>query len=233
LEKEIKIKEEELLINKMNNDKNLSLNEQKILFLDKEINSLKEKNNSLLKQSKIKEDNLNKEIIALKEQIKNILIEKDNKENINTDEVNNNLNNLMNYFKDHLKAQNEENKNMFEKMIKEKEKNENEKELYKNYKEISQKNTDLALGLNIRDNKIKNLENQINKLSEYKEIIIHVNGFKCKYCNKIYTFENFKKHYINCQKGIKDNINEVMSGTGVINNLNNISTNKININADK
>ena len=69
--------------------------------------------------------------------MKNILLEKDNKENINIDEVNNNLNNLMNYFKDHLKAQNEENKNMLEKMIKEKEKNENDKELFKNYKEIT------------------------------------------------------------------------------------------------
>ena len=69
--------------------------------------------------------------------MKNILLEKDNKENINTDEVNNNLNNLMNYFKDHLKAQNEENKNMLEKMIKEKEKNENDKDLFKNYKEIT------------------------------------------------------------------------------------------------
>ena len=229
LEKEIKTKEEEILINKMNNDKNISLNEQKILFLDKEINSLKEKNNTILKQSKINEDNLNKEILTLKEKIKNILVEKGNKENINTDEVNNNLNNLMNYFKDHLKAQNEENKNMFEKMIKEKQKNENEKELYKNYKEISQKNSDLILGINIRDNKIKNLENQITKLSEYKEVVINVNGFKCKYCNKIYTFENFKKHYINCQKGIKDNISEVTNN----NNMNHVSVNKINLNADK
>ena len=35
----------------------------------------------------------------------------------------------MNNCKNHLKAQNEENKNMFEKMIKEK-RNENDKELY-------------------------------------------------------------------------------------------------------
>ena len=233
IEKEIKVKEEENLINKMNNEKIISLNEQKILFLDKEINSLKEKNNTLLKQSKSNEDNLNKEISGLKEKIKNILIEKENKENMGADEVNNNLNNLMNYFKDHLKAQNEENKNLFEKMIKEKENNEKEKELYKSYREISQKNSDLILGINIRDNKIKNLENQITKLSEYKEVVINVNGFRCKYCNKIYTFENFKKHYINCQKGIKDNITEVMNNNNIINNMNHISFNKININADK
>ena len=233
LEKEIKAKEEEILINKMNNDKNISLNEQKILFLDKEINSLKEKNNTIVKQSKINEDNLNKEILSLREKIKTILVEKDNKENINTDEVNNNLNNLMNYFKDHLKAQNEENKNMFEKMIKEKQKNENETEIYKNYKEISQKNSDLLLGISIRDNKIKNLENQIIKLSEYKEVVINVNGFKCKYCNKIYTYENFKKHYLNCQKGLKDNISNIINNNNANNNMNHISINKVNLNADK
>ena len=231
LEKELKNKEEELLVNKMNSDKNLSLNEQKILFLDKEINSLKEKNNSIIKQSKIKEDNLNKEITDLKEQIKNIM-EKDNKENINTDEVNNNLNNLMNYFKDHLKAQNEENKNMFEKMIKEKEKNENDKELYKNYKEIAQKNSDLLLELNKKENIIKNLENQIIKLNEYKEIFIHIIGYKCKYCNKLYNLENFKKHYVNCKKGIRDNI-DCLNDNVNNNNLNSVNINKLKLNIDK
>jgi len=226
LENDLKNKENELLISKMNNDKISSLNEQKILFLDKEITTLKEKNNSLVKQSKTKESNLSKEINSLKEQMKNILLEKDNKENINTDEVNNNLNNLMNYFKDHLKAQNEENKNMLEKMIKEKEKNENDKELFKNYKEITQKNNDLAIGLSIRDNKIKSLESQIIELSQYKEIFNHIIGVKCKYCSKIFIYENFKKHYINCQKGIIDNNNIAMMDS----NLNNInSNNKMNL----
>ena len=234
LENDLKNKDEELLVNKMNNDKNISLNEQKILFLDKEINLLKEKNNNVINQSKMKEDNLNKEIISLKEQIKNILSEKNNKENINTDEVNNNLNNLMNYFKDHLKAQNEENKNMFEKMIKEKEKNENDNQLYKNYKEIAQKNSDLILELNVKDNKIKNLENEIVKLNKYKEIINHIIGFKCKYCNKIYSYENFKKHYINCQKGIKDDTESIIDNNSNINNnkLNKVNS-KNNFNIDK
>ena len=229
-EKELKTKEEELLITKMNTDKDISLREQKISFLYQEITSLKENNNSILKQSKIKEENLNKEIMALKEKI-GILSEKENKENINTDEMNNNLNNLMNYFKNHLKAQNEENKNMLEKMIKDKEKNENEKELYKKYKEITQKNSDLVLELNIKENKIKNLENQIIKLNEYKEIIIHINGLKCKYCNKIYTFENFKKHYINCQNGIIDNTISVENN--INNNLSSTNNIKLNLNLDK
>ena len=233
LENDIKNKDEELLVNKMNNDKNISLNEQKILFLDKEINILKEKNNNIIKQSKIKEENLNKEILSLKEQMKNVLTEKDNRENINADEVNNNLNNLMNFFKDHLKTQNEENKNMIEKMIKEKEKNDNDKQLYKNYKEITQKNSDFILELNEKNNKIQNLENQIIKLNKNKEIINHANGFKCKYCNKIYTYENFKKHYINCQKGIKDNNDNIIENNENITDKLNKDNNKINYNLEK
>ena len=229
LEKELKSKEEELLITKMNNDKDLSLKEQKISFLYQEINSLKENNNSILKQSKIKENNLNEEIIGLKEKLS--ISEKDNSKNNNANnEMNNNLNDLMNYFKDHLKAQNEENKNLLEKMIKDKEKSESEKELYKKYKEITKKNGDLVLELNIKENKIKNMENQIIKLNEYKEIIIHINGLKCKYCNKIYTFENFKKHYIKCQNGIVDNTISIIENN-INNNLN--STNNTKLKIDK
>ena len=64
-ENELKNKKEEMLINQMNNEKIISLNEQKIIFLDKEMTSLKEKNNNLIKQSKTKEENLNNEIIKL------------------------------------------------------------------------------------------------------------------------------------------------------------------------
>ena len=119
-------------------------------------------------------------------------------------------------------------------MIKQKEKNDNDKELYKSYKEISQKNSDLVLELSKKDNKIKNLENQINKLNKYKEIIIHVNGFKCKYCNKIYNYENFKKHFINCQKGIKDNISSIADNSNISSNINNNNlNNKLNFNINK
>ena len=121
--------------------------------MDKEMMSLKEKNNTLLKQSKIKEENLNNEIIKLNEKIKNILIEKENKENINNDQVNNNINNLMKYFQENLKIQSEENKNLFEKII-QKEKNINEQELHKKYQELSQKNGELLIELNKKDQKI-------------------------------------------------------------------------------
>ena len=200
-ENELKNKKEEMLINQMNNEKIISLNEQKIIFLDKEMTSLKEKNNNLIKQSKTKEENLNNEIIKLNEKIKNILQEKETKEIINNDEVNNNINNLMKYFQENLKMQSEENKNLFEKIIK-KEQDQSQQELYKKYQELSQKNGELLIELNKKDQKIKNLET-------YKNIFNHIIGLKCKYCNNIFNYDNFKMHYNDCE--IKKNKNKNVS----------------------
>ena len=192
IDNELKNKKEEILINQMNNEKIISLNEQKILFLDKEMNSLKEKNNNLIKQGKTKEENLNNEINKLNEKIKEIIKEKENKENINNDEVSNNINNLMKYFQENLKIQSEENKNLFEKII-QKEKKETDQEIYKKYQEISQKNGELLIELNKKEQKIKILE-------EYKNIFIHISAVKCKYCDNIFSYDNFKIHYNDCEK---------------------------------
>ena len=94
---------------KMNNDKIMSLNDQKLGYVEKEINSYKDKYLSLLKDSKNKEEKLNKEIIILTEKNKKLKIENEKNENINKEQMNNNLNNLMKYFKDNFKMQNEEN----------------------------------------------------------------------------------------------------------------------------
>ena len=206
IEKEINNKKEEMIINKFNSEKIISLNEQKIIFLDQEINSLKEKNNVLIKQSKLKEDSLNKEIIKLNEKI-NLL----NKENKNENDMNNNINmnlaNLMNYFKENIKLQNEENKNLFEKIFTKEKKDNNDKEIYKNYQELIHKNTQLKIDINKKDTQIKKLENEIINLKEYKEIFKHISGLRCKYCNGIYNYENIKNHYNECQKkNSKENI---------------------------
>ena len=206
IEKEINNKKEEMIINKFNSEKIISLNEQKIIFLDQEINSLKEKNNVLIKQSKLKEDSLNKEIIKLNEKI-NLL----NKENKNENDMNNNINmnlaNLMNYFKENIKLQNEENKNLFEKIFTKEKKDNNDKEIYKNYQELIHKNTQLKIDINKQDTQIKKLENEIINLKEYKEIFKHISGLRCKYCNGIYNYENIKNHYNECQKkNSKENI---------------------------
>ena len=223
-ENELKNKKEEMFINQMNNEKNISLNEQKIIFLEKEMNSLKEKNNNLNKQGKLKEENLNKEIKNLKEKINNIINENESKQNINNDEVNNNINNLMKYFKENLKIQSEENKNLFEKII-QKEKNENNQEIYKKYQELTQKNSELMQELSQKEQKIKLLENQLINFKEYKNLFLHISGLKCKYCNNIFNIDNFKMHYNDCQTNKNNNNKKIIKN----NNENKESNIKIKI----
>ena len=106
-EDELKSKEEELLILKMKNDKIISLNDQKLNYVEKEITSYKDKYNKLLKDSKDKEEQLNKEIIILTEKNKKLKIENEKNDNLSKEQVNENLNNLMKYLSENLKAQNE------------------------------------------------------------------------------------------------------------------------------
>ena len=206
LEADLKFNNEELLVLKMNNDKITSLNEQKFIYLNNEINNWKEKYNSLTKDSKKKEDNLKKDIISLKEQIKKL--QKENKkDNINNDLFNINMNNLMNYFKENIKAQNEENKNMFEKIMKSKQKNtEDENELFKNYTELIAKHSELKIDLNLKENQIKNLQEQILSLNIYKEICNTSKTFQCNKCEKLFTYDIFKEHYNKCKDSV-GNIN--------------------------
>jgi DNA repair exonuclease SbcCD ATPase subunit len=175
-----------------------SLNNQKLIYLDKEINNWKEKYNSSVKEAKSKEDNFTKEISSLKEQIKKLQNEKNKRENINTEQFNMNINNLMNYFKENLKAQNEENKNMIEKMMKEKKNAEADNELFKNYNELIKKNSELKIEINSKENQIKNLEEQQAKLNIYKEICDHSKNFQCVHCENLYVYDQFKEHYNKC-----------------------------------
>ena len=207
-EDELKAKEEQILIMKLNNDKIMSLNDQKLNYVEKEINSYKDKYNQLLKDSKAKEEQLNKDITELTEKNKKLIIEKEKSESLSKEQENTNINNLMKYLSENLKAQNEENKTMFEKMFKDKEDSlKNDKELIKNIKDINEKNNELVVNNNILDSKIKTLEEQNSKLNIYKDVVHNSKGFKCKYCEKIYPYEDFKDHYINCQKGLISNPN--------------------------
>ena len=204
----LKSKEEEILIMKMDRDKVKSLNDQKMNYVEKEINNYKEKYEKLLKDSKSKEEKLNKDIIILTEKNKKLIIEKEKNDTLNKEQVNNNLNNLMKYLSENLKAQNEENKTMFQKMFKDKEDSlKSDKQLIQNIKDINEKNNELVLNNNILNNKIKSLEEQNAKLNIYKDIIHNTKGFKCKHCEKNYSYEDFKEHYNNCQKGLISNAN--------------------------
>ena len=127
----------------MNNEKMNSLHEQKIDYLQKEIQNWKDKFNSCSKDASNKEQNLRDEISSLKIQNENLKTEQKKSEISSNEYLNQNMNNLLNYFKENLRAQKEENKNMFQQILiqqKEKEKNEqNEKELFKNLNETSEK----------------------------------------------------------------------------------------------
>ena len=76
LNKEIKVKDEQLLVMKMNNEKISSLYEQKSKFLEREITNWKDKYTITIKEGMIKENELNKENLKLKEQNK-ILMRKE------------------------------------------------------------------------------------------------------------------------------------------------------------
>ena len=205
-EDELKAKDEQILIMKMNNDKIMSLNDQKLNYFEQEINNYKDKYNKALKDSKAKEEKLNKDIILLTEENKKLKIEKEKNENLLKEEANNNLTDIMKALQENLKAQNEENKNMLEKMFKDKESSlKNNKEVIQNMKEINEKNNELILSNNNLKNEIKSLEEQNTKLNTYKDVIDNSKGLKCKYCDKLYSYDEFKEHYQNCQKGLINN----------------------------
>ena len=100
LDKDIKIKDEQITIMKMNNDKVSALYNQKSNFLEREINNWKDKYNITIKQALNKQNELTKENIKLKEQNK-FLLKKDKKNSnneieniriINNKNINKNIN---------------------------------------------------------------------------------------------------------------------------------------------
>ena len=206
IENELKTKEEELLVIKMNSEKVQLLNEQKLSYLEKEINNWKERYNKLEDDSKTKEQGLNNEISLLKTQNLSLKNEQKIKEESTNNLVNQNMNSILAFIKENMQMQNQETKTFYEKIISSQQEKENsvskDKELLSNYKETTQKNQELTLSLAASESKIKQYEEQINKLNMYKEIIHNSNSFKCKYCLKNFNFDSFKSHYPICQKTI-------------------------------
>ena len=130
----------------------------------------------------------------------------------------------MKYFKENIKAQNEENKNMIQKMIQEKENSNKDKELFKNYNDMVMKNSDLQIKLNSSNFKINDLERKIDNLNIFKKIVENTKMFKCKKCKKLFNYEDFKNHYSTCDKIINEENDE---NKNIENNLNNHNYNNI------
>ena len=193
LDKDIKIKDDQITIMKMNNDKVSALYGQKSNFLEREINNWKDKYNATIKQSMNKQNELTKENIKLKEQNK-LLLKKDNKnsnneieniriisnqnnnnKNINLNNANktknntkNNINGLMTYIKMNFKDKNN-------KMIKLdkyflNKKKQNQDTINENKKEESTKNKTPSNENIIYTNEKKNstpIDNSSNKTDFY------------------------------------------------------------------
>ena len=180
-----------------------------------------------MKESKLKENSLNQEIGGLREEIKKLKKEKDSNQNINTDKLNNNFNDLMKYFKDNFKAQNEENKNMIQKILKEKENNDfNDKEMFKNYNDMVMKNSELQIKLNSLNYEKVNLEKKIENLNSYKTLVENAKLFKCKKCKNFFNYEDFKIHYSVCDKNIND---ENVDNNYLLGNNNKLKNKNLNI----
>ena len=193
LDKDIKIKDDQITIMKMNNDKVSALYGQKSNFLEREINNWKDKYNVTIKQSMNKQNELTKENIKLKEQNK-LLLKKDNKnsnneieniriisnqnnnnKNINLNNANktknntkNNINGLMTYIKMNFKDK----KNKMIKLDKYflNKKKQNQDTINENKKEESTKNKTPSNENIIYTNEKKNstpIDNSSNKTDFY------------------------------------------------------------------
>ena len=244
MKKELRVKEEQLLVMKMNNEKITSLYEQKSEFLEKEVCSWKDKYHNALIETKNKENDLNKENINLKEQNrllmrmekkieKNYFLDIKNKvntsfgkseHNINSNISNNtndiikrNVNNKMHYEKTSLKGndkykiekgleiQNFEIKNVDSK---------SNGERIVNYKDYSLRNSKTKYNAEIKESKIRKIDEQLINLNLYKEQINTCKDFKCKFCLKSFSFPEYKEHFNICSK------NPINLNNNIINNNN-------------
>ena len=265
MKKELKLKEEQLLVMKMNNEKITSLYEQKSQFLEKEVGSWKNKYHNALIETKNKENDLNKENIKLKEQNKLLMrmekkIEKNylsennknknnnslnkirnNSNNSNSNNSNNNtnenskrnLNNLMSYVKTQLKGNN--NTFNLENILKIKDVeamqnkgSQSNGERIRNYKELSLKNSKSKYSADSKETKVRNIEEQLINLNQYKDKINSSKDFKCKFCLKSFSFPEYKEHFNICIKNpMNSNNNNIIINPNSFNN-----SNKRNINND-
>ena len=191
---------------KLNYDKLMELHQKKINYYENEIKKFREKYDILLKQAE------NSEIKPNDSNMDNISYNNINKSKRKSKDklLTNDLNDFMGYIQGNLLKQNEENKLMMSKIIQDKEKDViNEKELYDNYKNIKQTNEDMTIRINANENKINLLQEKLNELNEYKNIIQTMKRFKCKNCSNIYKFKDFINHTKHCQNNLnKKEIND-------------------------
>ena len=239
MKKELKLKEEQLLLMKMNNEKITSLYEQKSGFLEKEVSSWKNRYHNALIETKNKENDLKKENNKLKEQNK-LLMKKENNNMDNTFTNNNqnnfnnskkNMNNLVNYVKNQIKDKSDKNikgENVIK--IKDKERSSQNKgsqsngERIPNYKDFYIKKSKEKTSEDGKETKVRNFEEKLINLNQYKDKIKVLKDFKCKFCFKSFSFPEYKQHFSLCPKNPMNSNNN--------NNSSNISKKNIIANSN-
>ena len=187
---EINMKNEQLNIIKSNNEKIIELNEKKFRYYENEIKMLKEKIEQLLNISK--SSGRNEEKISKNNNKPSRNIE-------NNDLINNSITKLMSAVNDHIKEQNEDNQTILNKLMQEKEiEFKNDKKLIKKLSEIKNKNNELETKLKKTIYTIQKMEEKIDELLPYEDLINNINNFKCNKCEKYFTLPEYKLHKDNC-----------------------------------
>ena len=187
---EINMKNEQLNIIKSNNEKIIELNEKKFRYYENEIKMLKEKIEQLLNISK--SSGRNEEKISKNNNKPSRNIE-------NNDLINNSITKLMSAVNDHIKEQNEDNQTILNKLMQEKEiEFKNDKKLIKKLSEIKNKNNELETKLKKTNYTIQKMEEKIDELLPYEDLINNINNFKCIKCEKYFTLPEYKLHKDNC-----------------------------------
>ena len=187
---EINMKNEQLNIIKSNNEKIIELNEKKFRYYENEIKMLKEKIEQLLNISK--SSGRNEEKISKNNNKPSRNIE-------NNDLINNSITKLMSAVNDHIKEQNEDNQTILNKLMQEKEiEFKNDKKLIKKLSDIKNKNNELETKLKKTNYTIQKMEEKIDELLPYEDLINNINNFKCNKCEKYFTLPEYKLHKDNC-----------------------------------
>ena len=232
MKKELKIKEEQLLVMKMNNEKITSLYEQKSKYLEKEANSWKNRYHDALVESKNKENELNKENIKLKEQNKMLTkLEKKNQENRSNKTYNNSFNNNIIHNENNTNNYNTNNNvikidNIIDnKKIPRNYYNERNNNINKEFSSTNSKSKNSTEG---KEYKFKNIKENLLNLNKYKDKLNTSKDFQCKFCFKAFSFPEYKQHFNICDKNPLNNTsnNNNINPNKIINNSNVNTSNK-------
>lgn len=195
LESEIKTKDNQILVMKLNEDKTQALSKQKEEFNDKEVDSLKERNSQLTRI-------VNEQKGIIEEQVKRITdyetltnLSKSSKIEENYKEKQ--IENLQNQLEETKMIYDEVINTLKSSITKEKE----DKSRYLDYKEIVDSNKNLSSALSSYEVRCIKYEEKIEEYKYIRSIISSGACVQCGTCKKMYSLEVYKEHYEECMKG--------------------------------